>query len=136
MSVSKKWLEVLKKNDIEFQKNSNKENIIPLDEEIHDNNKNSLFYRCPDEEFNIIYNDKMIDIKFDFKEFIEHKGMPFLDKNPVFNKKLNFYDFLKNHSSNYKDLCKKIEKENKETEEDEDNDDEVFNENYYYHEKD
>ena len=63
MSVSKKWLEVLKKNDIEFQKNSNKENIIPLEEDIHDNNKNSLFYRCPDEEFNIIYNDKMIDIK-------------------------------------------------------------------------
>ena len=135
MSVSKKWLEILKKNDIEFQKNSNKENIIPYEEEISDN-KNSVFIRCPDEEFNHIYMDKMIDIKFDFKEFIEHKGFPFLDKNPVFNKKLNFYDFLKNHSSNYKDVCRKIEQENKETEEEEDNDDEVFNENFYYHEKD
>jgi len=135
MSFSKKWLEVLKKNDIDFEKVSNKENIDNSQEEAPIE-KQSLFCRCPDEEFDYLYSNKIIEIKIEFKDFIDHKGLPFLDKNPIFNTKLGFDDFLKIHSKNYIDLCSKIELEKREAEEENENDEEFNNDINYFYEKD
>jgi len=135
MSSSKKWLEVLKKNDIDFEKVSNKENIDNIQEETPIE-KQSLFHRCPDEEFDYLFSNKMIEIKTEFKDFIDHKGLPLLDKNPIFNKKLGFYDFLKIHSKNYIDLCNKIEAEKREVEEENENDEEFNHDINYFYEKD
>jgi len=138
MSSSKKWLEILKKNEIEFEKSPNKEIQNVIDNIKNDESTpNLIFQKCPDEEFTHKYIDNLLNIRFEFKKIIDENALPFLDKNMVLEpNKMNLYDFLKIHSSNYQDLCKKIEYENMEAENDDEYEEEDKYYDHHYYEKD
>ena len=120
------WVNVLKKNDKEFQKEIKIKKEEPVIIVIDPNIKDF------EDEFDIKYSSKIIDIKLEFKEYIENLCLPFLDKNRSFTDfSYNFNDFIKYNSKNLIKIKNKIEKENeeylKEIEEDEENN---YNENY------
>lgn len=102
------WLDILKKNDKEFDKNIKLSEI----EQEEENNINEIDSNIKDieEEFDKIYLDKIIDIKLELKEYIDCEALPFLNKNNYTDN--NFYNFIKYNSENYFKLEVKIEKEN------------------------
>lgn len=103
------WLDILNKNNTEFQVN-----LLVDKEEVQEifNEEPDYFIKNVDEEFEKIYNIKIIDIKFDFKEYIQNEQLPFMNKTPNFGK-YDFYDFIKNNCKNYYKLSNNIDKENK-----------------------
>jgi len=105
------WADILKKNhnDNEFQKELYKENI--KDEIIYEEN-NDQYIKNIDDEFENMYLNKIMDIKNDFKEYVDSQAFPFLNKNS--HSLLNFYIFIKNNCFNLLKLEKIIEIENKE----------------------
>ena len=104
------WLDILNKNNTEFQVN-----LLVDKEEVQEifNEEPDYFIKNVDEEFEKIYNMKIIDIKFDFKEYIQNEELPFMNKTPNFGK-YDFYDFIKNNCKNYYKVDKNVEKSNKE----------------------
>lgn len=101
------WVDILKKNDNEFETILSEENITIQEEkvQIFDLNIKDL-----DEEFDKIYFDKILEIKLEFKEFIEEEAFPFLN---IRNKAdYNFYDFIKENSINLYNLKELVDKEN------------------------
>ena len=121
------WCEIIKKNDIPFEtkKDNNpdenkqimEDNSEDLDNIISYENNSSDNYIIKDvnEEFDKEYSSKIIDIKIDFRDYIEKEYLPFLNILNINTSKHNFYDFIKKNSENYKKLMKVIEKENEET---------------------
>ena len=103
------WVDILKKNDSEFETILSEENITIQEEKIQilDLNIKDL-----DEEFDKIYFDKILEIKLEFKEFIEDEAFPFLNKRNTTN--YNFYDFIKENSTNLYCLKELVDKENTE----------------------
>lgn len=101
------FLNILKKNDKEFEKTFIQEvQKIEIIVETDSNIKNA------EDEFEKIYMNKIEDIKFDFKEYIENEGYPFLNKTNFDG--YSFYDFIKYNSINFYDLEVIVENENKE----------------------
>jgi hypothetical protein len=119
------WLDVLKKNDKEFEKKivDNKvEEVIEINNDLKD----------VEEEFDYTFNSTITDIKIDFVEYIERLALPFLDKNSINDINIDnfsFYDFIKYNSENFIKLSEKIQKENEEYE-NEIEDEEFFENNY------
>ena len=101
------WANILNKNKKEFETKS-KVNIT------EDDNINYTNYELKDydEEFDILYNLKIYDLKSDFKELIEEESLPFMDK--IINFQYSFYDFIKNNCENYLNIIKKVDSENEE----------------------
>jgi hypothetical protein len=122
------WVNILKKNDNEFQKEIEKKNI----EEKKVIIINDPYIKNFEDEFDIEYSYKIINIKLEFKEYIEKLSLPFLDKNRIIvDYSYNFNDYIKYNSKNLIKIKNKIEKENeeylKQLEDDEVND---YYENY------
>jgi hypothetical protein len=125
------WLDILNKNDNEFETTFREEEILENDVDEIDPKILNV-----DDEFDHYYGVNICDIKFDFKLLIEENDLPFLDKL-LFdfnnNNGYDFYDFIKYNSKNYYDLLEKINDENeqylKQNEDDFIDDD--YDEEYY-----
>ena len=105
------WLDALKKNDKDFEIAS------PIKEEVQEIivEEPDYFIKNIEEEFEKIYGLKILDIKFDFKEYIKDEALPFMNKTIHNNYNFyDFYDFIKNNCTNYFKLNNRINKENKE----------------------
>jgi hypothetical protein len=101
------WIDILKKNDQEFEISIDKDiEIIEEIKIIYDPNIKDI-----DEEYEKIYSLKIHDILFDFKELIKEDCLPFLN-----NKSTNdlFFEFIKFNSNNYYKLKEIIINENQE----------------------
>jgi hypothetical protein len=118
------WAKILTKNNKEFQKEIPKKNKVEIIIEETYIDPNMKDYN---DEFDFNYESNIIEIKIEFKKYINDQCLPFLDKNLFSETNGNiFYDFIKYNSKNYIDLKNKIEKENedylRELEEEEQND--------------
>ena len=89
-------LENKKKNKTEQSKNL-KKNVILKDE---------------DDEFNYLYGNTMMDIKFEFLDYIQDNAFPFLE-NQHHIKSPTFYDFLRHNSPIYNSLANSIQNKNR-----------------------
>lgn len=104
------WVNILKKNDKEFQKDIPKKKVKEHVNIVQDDNLKNY-----DEIFDLIYSSKIIDIKLEFKEYIENLCLPFLDKNKKINDvSYNINDYIKYNSNNLTKLKNNIEAENEE----------------------
>ena len=105
-----KWVDILKKNDKEFETELKKNNITTDEntEDIEDINIKNV-----DDEFEKEYALTIHDIMFDFKEYIKENKLPFMNKLNMTGKYL-VDDFFKFFTDNYNNLKEKIEKENEE----------------------
>ena len=75
-------------------------------------NLNKIILKDEDDEFNLKFGSTMIDIKFEFLEYIQDNGFPFLENNHRINSP-TFYDFLKYNSVKYNSLANSIQNKNK-----------------------
>jgi hypothetical protein len=122
------WVNILKKNDNVFKKEiPNKQE--KEEEVIIFNDPNMKDY---DDEFDIKHSYDIMNIKFEFKEFIEKMGLPFMDKNKsLFNTSYNFNDYMKYNSKNLIKIKNKVDKENEEyLKEIEEEEEDEFYDNY------
>jgi hypothetical protein len=104
------WLNAIKKNDSEFNNYIEKKEIIIPDKKVFIIDLN---IKDPDEEFELLYNNKIIDLKLEFLEIINHEGLPFLNNKKILNNIYNkFFDFIKYNSKNYDNVIKNVEKQN------------------------
>lgn len=103
------WLNILKKNDVEFQTSF----VIKEEEKIEIKvEEKDPFIKDFNEEFDKIYSNKITEIKFEFKEYIEEEGFPlFNEKNDT---DYTFYDFIKENSYNFGTVKESVEIENEE----------------------
>ena len=124
------WLDIVKKEDKEFE--IKKEEIVK-EHTIIQSKQN--IYLDPTIEFEHKYNDNLMNIKFDFIDYIKHFCYPFMD-NP-FHLDYNIFDFMKQHSCEYskvidyveqvnKDIDKEIEEEQKDLEEEIAQEEEIY----------
>lgn len=122
------WLDTVKKNDIDFETSLNKEELDEEEEGIIEEDYNIL---DPDDEFYRIYSNIVVDLKIEFKDYIDDQAFPFLDNNLNFSEYI-FFNFIKYNSLNYKKVYNDVIKENEEylkmKEEDEENE---YNDNIY-----
>jgi hypothetical protein len=103
------WIDILKKNDKEFETKLKKDDIVENNiENIEDTNIKDV-----DDEFEREYSLIIHDIMFDFKEYIKEEQLPFMNKLNMTGKYL-VEDFFKYFSTNYNDIKDKVEKENEE----------------------
>ena len=104
------WLNAIKKNDSEFNNYIEKKEIIIPDKKVFIIDLN---IKDPDEEFELLYNNKIIDLKLEFLEIINNEGLPFLNNKKILNNIYNkFFDFIKYNSKNYDNVIKNVEKQN------------------------
>lgn len=105
------WVNILKKNDNVFQKEITKKKV---------EGKKVVSIKDPniknfEDEFDFEHSSKIIDIKFEFKEYIEKTCLPFLDKNrTTVDYSYNFNDYVKYNSKNLIKIKNKVQKENEE----------------------
>lgn len=91
-------IKVKNKTNINIFSNKNlKKNVILKDEE---------------DEFNYLYGNTMMDIKFEFLDYIEYNAFPFLE-NQHHIKSPTFYDFLRHNSPIYNSLANSIQNKNR-----------------------
>jgi len=103
------WIDILKKNDKEFETKLKKDDIVEDNiENIEDTNIKDV-----DDEFEREYSLIIHDIMFDFKEYIKQEKLPFMNKLNMTGKYL-VEDFFKYFSTNYNNVKDKVEKENEE----------------------
>lgn len=103
------WINILNKNKKEFQKE------ILKKKKIEENIIDDINLKDYEEEFNYLYSSKIIDIKIDFKEYIDKLSLPFLDNNILnIDKSFLFYDFIKYNCYDLNKIKNKIDKENDE----------------------
>ena len=103
------WLNILKKNDVEFQTSF----VIKEEEKIEIKvEEKDPFIKDFDEEFDKIYSNKIIEIKFEFKEYIDEEGFPLFNERNDTN--YTFYDFIKENSYNFGTVKESVEIENEE----------------------
>lgn len=88
-------------------KNNKKIHIIPSK-----NLKKNVILKDEDDEFNYLYGNKMMDIKFEFLDYIQYNAFPFLE-NHHYMKSPTFYDFLRHNSPIYNSLANSIQNKNK-----------------------
>ena len=123
------WIDILKKNDKEFETEFKNKN------DITDNENESiedLNIRNVDDEFEREYSLIIYDIMFQFKEYMKEKQLPFMNKINMSGKYLP-EDFFKQFTTNYLDLKDKVEKENEEyLQELEEEENELIEENSEY----
>jgi hypothetical protein len=104
------WVNILKKNDKEFEKPEDNK-IIIKEEKIQIYDSNILIL---EDEFEYLYLNKIINIITEFKDYIYEDFLPFFqcqykdDKND----KYNLYEFIKYNCIEYYDLSDKVNKEN------------------------
>jgi len=104
------WIDSLKKNNVEFQKEIPNKQIQKEEEIIIMNDPNIKDY---DDEFDIKHSYDIINIKFEFKEFIEKMCLPFMNNNKsLFDTSYNFNDYIKHNCKNLIKIKNKINKEN------------------------
>ena len=114
------WLNILEKNNKDFEKSIKKEIIeIPV-KPIVNNTINA------DEEFDIIYSSIMSDIKINFEDYIKNNALPFLNNINKLNGKYDIRDFLKYNSVNYEKIFEDVNNENQELAEKNDESDEDY----------
>jgi hypothetical protein len=91
------------------------EPIIKLEEKIdYEKQKNEYIpYMDVDNEFDFEYSRIIASLKEEFKEYINYHALPFMDEDHI-NFNFNFKDFIKNNSSNYLKIEKKVEEFNNE----------------------
>ena len=126
--IQMNWLNILKKNNKEFEnKQVEKENESVEENILYDN----TFLTDVDEEFSVKYNNTIVDVKVEFEDYINDLSLPFLNNKDLFID-YNFYDFIKDNSENFQKIiensfkeeeeyAKKIEEEEKYYEENSDN---------------
>jgi hypothetical protein len=101
------WLSILKKNDKEFEKTI----VVEIEECIPEHVDIDNNIRDVDEEFENKYSIKIMDLRFEFKEYINELALPFLDGKDGENE---FYDFIKDNCSNYEKVKKNVNMKNEE----------------------
>lgn len=99
------WLDILQKNDQEFETSFVPETV---EQEEHIIDLNIL---DADEEFDYLYFNKIVDVKCYFQDFIRDECLPFMNRPNIDH---YFYDFIKYNCSNYYKLEQKIDEENEE----------------------
>jgi hypothetical protein len=105
------WANILKQNNLEFHKEISKKKI-EREKKIIKFDPNIKNY---EDEFDIEYSLKIIDIKLEFKEYIENMCLPFLDKNIRMNDySYNFNDYIKYNSKNLIKIKNNIQEQNEE----------------------
>ena len=104
------WKDILKKTDKEFAIDLKESEDSYVDEQIIEQIDYNI--KCPLEEFDLIYDAIICDLKLGFREYLKEEGMPFMDK--IINTEYNFYDFIKFNSENYEIICQTVEKDNEE----------------------
>ena len=104
------WKDILKKTDKEFAIDLKESEDSYVDEQIIEQIDYNI--KCPREEFDLIYDSIICDLKLGFREYLKEEGMPFMDK--IINTEYNFYDFIKFNSENYEIICQTVEKDNEE----------------------
>jgi hypothetical protein len=105
------WLNAIKKTNCEFKNYiEKKQNIVP--------EKNlyivDLNIKDPDEEFELLYGNKIIDLKLEFIELINHESLPFLNNEKILNNNYKFFDFIKYNSKNFENVIKNVDIHNNE----------------------
>ena len=110
------WAQILKKNDKEFETGTSKNDIL---EEFNNNETDNSLLNTDDlldidDEFDHKYFSKIVDLKIEFKEYIDFEALPFFNLNTNIDYSNTFYDFIKNNSENYKKLVIEIENINEE----------------------
>ena len=124
------WVNITKKNiENNIDTNIIKKNNITKDIDTNSLNECYIDYNIRDyeEEFDLKYSANIVNLKIDFKDYIDELCLPFLNMNnfyynknkDIYNNHENiyqytFYDFIKYNSKNYSKLKNKIDKENKE----------------------
>jgi hypothetical protein len=120
------WASIIKKNNKKVSEVP-KELVVEEQGDVLEYNDNLLEY---DDEFDKKYSLKMLDIKFEFREYINDLVLPFLDNNKmnIDINKINFYDFIKNNCENYNKIIRDVDKLNDdyENELETNNNDEIF----------
>ena len=121
------WVNILKKNDNVFQQEIKKNKVEEKKVVISDPNIKNF-----EDEFDFEHLSKIIDIKFEFKEYIENLCLPFLDKNrTTLDYSYNFNDYVKYNSKNLIKIKNKVQNENEEYLRQLDDDEEYDNYEYY-----
>lgn len=124
-----KWIDILKKNDKEFETELKNNNDITDDE---NETVDDLNLKDVDDEFEREYSLIIHDIMFQFKEYIKDEQLPFMNQINMTGKYLP-EDFFKQFTINYIELKEKIEKENEEyLQELEEEENELIEENSEY----
>lgn len=100
------WADVVKKNDVKIEVKAPEKIIV--EEVIKADNP---YIKDLDEEFDKIYKNKIIELKMEFKEYINDECLPFLDNNKFSD--YDFYDFIKYNCNNLDKLNNTITGENK-----------------------
>jgi hypothetical protein len=127
------WLNAINKNNEEFKNYVEKKDVVINDKKINIIDLNIKDY---DEEFEMLYSNKIIELKSEFNELIKHECLPFLNNrislNKIHNINNSFFDFIKYNSINYDNIIKSVEKENNEyINQNEFSDDENLNNDIY-----
>ena len=103
-----KWIDILKKNDKEFETTLKKDDTPPAEEVTI---TEFIDIRDPDDEFENMYSSTIHDIMFDFKDYIQNQQLPFMNKINMSGKYI-IEDFFKQFTTNYIDLKNKVDQEN------------------------
>ena len=101
------WVNILKKNDKEFEK-SEETKITIENEKVHIYDPNILIL---EDEFEYLYLNKIVNIITEFKDYIYEDFLPFFQCQ-FKDDKYNLYDFIKYNCIEYYDLSDKVNKEN------------------------
>lgn len=91
------------------------EPIIKLEENTDSEKQKNEYipYMDVDNEFDFEYSRIIASLKEEFKEYINYQSLPFMDQDHI-NFNFNFKDFIKNNSTNYLKIERKVEEFNNE----------------------
>jgi hypothetical protein len=122
------WLNTVKKNNNEFKNYINKKDSTITNKKI---NIIDLNIKDPNEEFELLYSNKIIDLKLEFIEKIKEECLPFFNKDLLQENNYNFLDFIKYNSKNFDTVIKNVEKFNNEYLNQNEGSDEEYIDNIY-----
>jgi hypothetical protein len=105
------WLNAIKKTDTEFKNYIEKKEIIVPEKKLY---VVDLNIKDPDEEFELLYTNKLIDLKLEFMELIKDESLPFLNNQKILKNDNKFLDFIKYNSKNFDNVIKNVENHNNE----------------------
>ena len=100
------WLNAIKKTDNEFKNYIEKKEVIIPEKKLYIVDLN---IKDPDEEFELLYNNKIIDLKLEFMELIKDESLPFLNIEKILKNDNKFLDFIKYNSKNFDNVIKNVE---------------------------
>ena len=102
------WCDITKINT-NLIKEVKKEEVIIKKEVI--NPYSILNLKNIDDEFDYIHHRNILNISFEFRNYISYNFYPFMDK---LNTTYNIFDFIKENSNEYTKVINKVEKYNNE----------------------